>query len=245
MLAGARTRVISGGTSCEPDRDYRITDQGCSGNAQWSGRPARASGQRPRRRSPRASDRRRPARLHPELAEYRLAVQVAGDLLGPVPGREMLGAVQRRRPSLPKAQKVRRDQRDRAPRALLPRRVGGGVDDHLAHDAPAGVMGLAARHQEARERLGQRPGVRLGAVSVEMAQRLRRRRPSLDRARELRAPRRGRHRASVRVNRPFMGRAGHGPNSLPRTLRSYGILAARMSTLSPRNGTPSASSSLR
>ena len=100
-------------------------------------------------------------------------VDVTGDLLRPTAGSDVLSAVQRR-PAFGgrEAQQVRRDQRDGTPRAFLPRRVGRRVDDHLAHDAPAGVVGLAAGHQEAGERLREHLRVGLGAVGVKMTQRL-------------------------------------------------------------------------
>ena len=100
-------------------------------------------------------------------------VEVAGDLLGAAAGGEVLGAVQRRAPLLGReAQKILGHERDGAPRALLPRRVGRGVHDDLAHDAPARVMGLAASHEEARERFGEDRGVRFFAARVQVAQRL-------------------------------------------------------------------------
>ena len=91
-------------------------------------RPARASGRRPRRRSPRASGPRRPLGLEPEIDEHDGVVHMRGELLGATAGRDVLGAVQRRA-SLGgrEAQEVLRDERDRAARALLPRRVGGGL----------------------------------------------------------------------------------------------------------------------
>ena len=64
-----------------------------------------------------------------------------------------------------------RDERNGAACAAFPGRVGGGVHDDLTHDAPAGVMGLAAGDEEAREGFRQHWGVRLIAACVEMAQR--------------------------------------------------------------------------
>ena len=95
-----------------------------------------------------------------------------GDLLRAVARREVLGAVQRRPALLGRqAQELGGDQRDSASRAFLPRRVRGGVDDDLADDAPAGVMGLAAGDQEAGERLGQNVGVGFCAEVVQVPQR--------------------------------------------------------------------------
>ena len=83
------------------------------------------------------------------------------------------------------AQQVCCHQRDRAPRALLPRRIGGGLHDDLAHDAPAGVMGFTARNQEARERLRQELRVGLEAIRVEVAQRLADAATAIDGSRQL------------------------------------------------------------
>ena len=100
-------------------------------------------------------------------------IEVVGDLLGAAAGGEVLSAVQRRAPLLGReVQQVLGHQRDGAAGARLPRRVGGGVHDDLAHDAPARVMGLAASDEEARERFGEDGGVRFCAARVQVAQRL-------------------------------------------------------------------------
>jgi hypothetical protein len=100
-------------------------------------------------------------------------IEVAGDLLGAAAGGEVLGAMQRRAPLLGgEVQEVLGHERDGAPGALLPRRVGRGVHDDLAHDAPARVMGLAAGDEEARERFGEDGGVGFFASGVQVAQRL-------------------------------------------------------------------------
>jgi len=100
-------------------------------------------------------------------------VEMPGDLLGAAARGEMLGAVQRR-PALfgGELEKVLRDERDGAACAAFPGCVGGGVHDDLTHDAPAGVMGLAAGDEEAREGFCQDRSVRFVAARVEMAQRL-------------------------------------------------------------------------
>ena len=127
--------------------------------------------------------------LEPDLGEHGRVVEVTGDLLGAAAGGEVLGAVQRR-PALRRrqVQQVLGDERDRAPGAALPRRVGGGVHDDLAHDAPARVMGLAARDQEAGERFGENGRIRLLAVGVEVAERLADALAAFDGARELTRP---------------------------------------------------------
>jgi hypothetical protein len=99
-------------------------------------------------------------------------VEMAGDLLGAAAGGEVLGAVQRRAPFLGReVQEILGHLGHRAPRALLPRRVGRGVNDDLTHDAPARVMGLAASDEEARERFGEDGRVRLGASRIQVTQR--------------------------------------------------------------------------
>jgi hypothetical protein len=100
-------------------------------------------------------------------------VEVAGDLLGPAAGGEVLGTMQRRAPLLGReVQQVLGDLGNGSTGALLPRCIGRGVHDDLAHDAPARVMGLAASDEEARERFGEDGGVRLFASRVQVAQRL-------------------------------------------------------------------------
>jgi hypothetical protein len=111
------------------------------------------------------------------------------ELLGAAPGSDVLGPVQRRAPlGLREPQQVLGDQRDRAPRALLPGRVGGGLDDDLAHDAPARMMRFAAGDQEAGERLRQDRRVGLCAVGVEEAQGFADGTPVLDLACEFSCP---------------------------------------------------------
>ncbi len=61
------------------------------------------------------------------------------------------------------------DHRHSASRALLPRRIGSGVDDHLADDSPAGVMGIATRDKKPRERVGELLCFGLGPVDIEMS----------------------------------------------------------------------------
>jgi hypothetical protein len=83
----------------------------------------------------------------------------------------MLSPGQRRpAPLADQAEEVLRHRRDRPPGTPLPRGVRRGVDDDLADDAPAGVMGLAAGEQKAGECLGQDDCIRLRPVNVEVAQ---------------------------------------------------------------------------
>ena len=69
----------------------------------------------------------------------------------------MLGTHERRAPALiGGVHQVLGHVRDRTPRAALPGRVGGRLDNHLAQHAPATVVGLAACDQETCERGGGR-----------------------------------------------------------------------------------------
>ena len=98
---------------------------------------------------------------------------MAGDLLGATYGGDVLGAEEWGATALAgQSQQVRGDPRDGPARALLPRRVSGRVNNDLTHDPPAGVMRLAAIDEEASQRLGDDWGARIGAVHVQMTQRL-------------------------------------------------------------------------
>ncbi len=93
--------------------------------------------------------------LQIETGEHGDVVDVTGHLLGAALGGDVLGASKLRAPTvLRKAQQIAGDQRDSPPRALLPRRVGGGVHYHLAHDPPTGMVGVAAGDEEPSERFG-------------------------------------------------------------------------------------------
>ena len=98
-------------------------------------------------------------------------INVNGDLFGTTLSRYMLSARQLRSATVAReANQVLSHQRHRPPRALLPRRVGRRVHNHLTHDSPTGVMRITARYQKSRERLchPDRPG--LGPMAVEMSQ---------------------------------------------------------------------------
>jgi hypothetical protein len=100
-------------------------------------------------------------------------IHVGRDLLGAALCGRVLDADEAGVPVLGRdPQEVLADGRDRAPGALLPRRVGRGVHDDLADDAPARVARLAARDEESRQRVGEDDAVRLRAVGVEMAKSL-------------------------------------------------------------------------
>jgi hypothetical protein len=76
---------------------------------------------------------------------------VNGNLFSTPLGRDVLSAHELRTPAVAgKADEVLGYERDGAPGALLPRSIGSRVDDDLAHDAPTGVVGIAARYEEPR-----------------------------------------------------------------------------------------------
>jgi hypothetical protein len=110
--------------------------------------------------------------VEPEIREHRGLINVASDLLGATPGGDVLSARQLRAPAgAREAQEVLHHQRHRPPRTLRPRRVRGRLDDNLADDPPARVVGVTAGYEEPRERLGHAYGLWLGPVSVEVSQR--------------------------------------------------------------------------
>ena len=76
-------------------------------------------------------------------------INVNGDLLGTTLGGDVLGARQRRPAAVTgKPDQIVRNQRDRAPRALLPGRVSGRIDDNLAHHSPTSMMRITARNEK-------------------------------------------------------------------------------------------------
>ena len=113
--------------------------------------------------------RRRGGFLKPQVRKYRSLINVTGDLFGPALGGDVLCAHQLRAPVIAgHADQVLGYQRNGSPRAFLPRRVGRRVNHHLTDHSPAGVVGVAARDEEPRERLSdtQRPWFRRVAVEV-------------------------------------------------------------------------------
>jgi hypothetical protein len=98
-------------------------------------------------------------------------INVNRDLLGAAPGGDMLGACQRRPATVAsKPEEIFRDQRYRAPRASLPRRVRRRIDDNLTHDSPTTVVRIAARNEEPRQRLGYPHSSGLGPVTIQVPQ---------------------------------------------------------------------------
>jgi hypothetical protein len=98
-------------------------------------------------------------------------INVNGDLLGATLGGDMLGARQRRPPTLAgKPDEILRYQRYRAPRAPLPRRVRRRIDDDLTHDSPTRMVRIATRNEEPGQRLGHPQSSGLGPVTVQVSQ---------------------------------------------------------------------------
>ena len=95
---------------------------------------------------------------------------MAGDLLGTPLRGDVLGASQWcATATAGETQQIFGNQRHSATRALLPRRVGRRVDDHLAHDSPAGMVRVATGDKETCQCLGDVDRFRFGSVTVEMA----------------------------------------------------------------------------
>jgi hypothetical protein len=97
---------------------------------------------------------------------------VGGDLLSPALRSDVLGLRQPGPPRGPsKGEEIVGDHRYCASRALLPWRVSRRIDDHLADDAPAGVVRIATRDEKPRKRVGDPLGVGIGSVDIEMPKR--------------------------------------------------------------------------
>jgi hypothetical protein len=114
---------------------------------------------------------RRRCLLEPQVRKDRGLINVTGDLFGATLSGHVLSARQLRSATVAcEADQVLSYQRDRPPRAFLPRGVGRRVHNDLTHDSPARMVRIAARDKKSRERLGHpvRPG--LGPVAVEMSQ---------------------------------------------------------------------------
>ena len=78
------------------------------------------------------------------------------DLFGAPLGGDVLGVRQLRPPAVAgKRNQILGDDSYRAPRALLPRRVGRRVDHNLTDDSPTSVMRVATRDKKPRQRVGQ------------------------------------------------------------------------------------------
>lgn len=95
------------------------------------------------------------------MSGYLFCSALGGDVLGP------------RQLSPPghcgERHEIVRDHRHSPACALLPRSIGGGIDDHLADHSPAGVMRIATCDEEPREGVGDLLCVRLGPVDIKMS----------------------------------------------------------------------------
>jgi acetyl esterase len=99
-------------------------------------------------------------------------INVNGDLLGAALSGDMLGARQRRAPTVAgEPDEILRYERYRAPRALFPRRVSRRIDDDLTHDSPPSMVRIATRNQKPGQRLGHPQSSGLGPVTVQVPQR--------------------------------------------------------------------------
>jgi hypothetical protein len=96
-------------------------------------------------------------------------IYVRSDLFGAPLGGDVLGVGQLRPPTVAaKGDEILGDHRYRAPRALLPWRVGRRVDDNLTDDSPTSVVRVATRNKKPRECIGHPVGSGLGCVDVQM-----------------------------------------------------------------------------
>ena len=107
----------------------------------------------------------------PQVRKYGALIDVDGDLFGAAPGSDVLGADQRRAATLAReADQVFGHQWYGAPRAFLPRCVGGRVDDNLPDHSPTRVVRIAARDEKPRQCLCQPQRSWLAAVAVQVSQ---------------------------------------------------------------------------
>ncbi len=107
--------------------------------------------------------------FQPETSKDRVLINVRSNLFGSSASGDVLGAHQ----LCPSGRSTERneivgDHRHSAARALLPRRIGGRIDDHLADDSPASVMRIATCDKKPRQRHGDLLGIGLGSMDIEM-----------------------------------------------------------------------------
>src|SRR4051794_16466887 len=108
-------------------------------------------------------------RVETQLGEDRGVVDIGGELFSATLRGGVLDAHQTRVPVFGRdPQQVLADGGDRAPCALLPRRIGRGLHDDLADDSPARVARFAARNEKPSQRVREDRAVRLRAVGIEM-----------------------------------------------------------------------------
>jgi hypothetical protein len=107
--------------------------------------------------------------LESQVGKDRGLIHMHGDLLDPAPCRDVLSARKRSTPrDLSEIDQVLRDQWHSTARALLPRRIGGRIDDNLTEDSPTRVVRIATRNEKSTERLRYSLRFRLGSVTVKM-----------------------------------------------------------------------------
>jgi hypothetical protein len=84
---------------------------------------------------------RRYGTFQPEAGKHRGLIYVGGDLFSPALSGDVLGVGQLGAAGgFSKSEEIVGDHRHCASRALLPRRIGCRIDDHLADDPPTGVV---------------------------------------------------------------------------------------------------------
>lgn len=97
---------------------------------------------------------------------------MGGDLFGSPLGGNVLGVRQLGPPGrASKGDEIVSDHRYSSSRTLLPWRVRGRIDDDLADNPPASVMGIATCDKKPRKRVGDPLGLGIGRVHIEMPQR--------------------------------------------------------------------------
>ncbi|HUY59979.1 MAG TPA: hypothetical protein VMV16_09750 [Solirubrobacteraceae bacterium] len=105
-----------------------------------------------------------------EVGEDCALIHMGSDLLDPPLGGDVLGMSQLHPPGVAcKRHEITGNDRYRAPRALLPWRIGSRVHDDLTDDSPAGVVRITPRDEKPRERIGDALGSGIGRVAVQMA----------------------------------------------------------------------------
>jgi hypothetical protein len=106
----------------------------------------------------------------PEVGEDCALIHMGSDLLDPPLGGDVLSMSQLHPPWVAcKRHEITGNDRYRAPRALLPWRIGGRVHDDLTDDSPARVVRITPRDEKPSQRIRHALGSRIGRVPVQMA----------------------------------------------------------------------------
>ena len=109
----------------------------------------------------------------PEIGEDCALIHMGSDLLDPPLRGDVLGTSQLHPSGVAcKRHQIAGDDRYRAPRALLPRRVSSRVHDDLTDDSPTGVVRITPRDEKPRERVRHALSSGIGRVAVQMAHRV-------------------------------------------------------------------------